>query len=403
MDGLRDLSPAPISPQWSDTVDDAESRIRRRSGSRLLRGAVAVAIVLALGAAVRVAFRPSTTSVSGLTDELVGPPTTVVSSGAEVDATAGGLAAGRVARRNGAVVVDPGRLDPELAGYRLLAARESEFIDIDLATGEATTHRTTGTLIGAFGRRLIMLDPATGVTVLPVADAGVDPDPVFTLGSDESSIVSAVVDETGVLQITTTDPSAQTPLSTMIRIDLASRSEVRAEVTAVAAMGLVEISGGGLFSLDEDGFRRLTDGSVELYGSSYLLVERCDDPQQCSRSWLERSTGVLITRPTPAFRSGYVLGRRGRVAVGTESDRTMFFDVRFARDVTIDDAFNGADGPSFVVEDLTDDDRFLAAVVGAAGNDIVIHDLDTQTDVRFELGRSSPFSRVLFVPKADQP
>lgn len=403
VDGLEDLPPVSDSPQWSDTVDDRERRVRRNPAGRLRRRAVAssILVVAAAAAITWMAVRSPTTPVFGLTDELAGPPTT----SAEDSSAAGdrpaitGLAAGREERTDGAVVVDPGRLDPALADYRLLAARDSEFIAIDLATGEATTHRTTGRLIGFFGDELIVFDPATGVMALPVADVEAEPEPIFAVSSDRPSVSSAVVDEDGILQLTTTDTSAETPLSIMTRIDLASGFEVSAEVPSFGSMGLVEVPGGGLFSLDEAGFRRLTEASVELYGSTYVLVEQCEDPQQCRRFWLQRSTGVRITRPTPAFRSGYVLGRGGRVAVGTGLDHTRFFDVRLARDVPIDDAFHETGGPWFVVEDLTDDDRFLVAVVGAAGNDILIHDLDDRTDTRFELGRSSPLSRVLFVPK----
>lgn len=64
----------------------------------------------------------------------------------------------------------------------------------------------------------------------------------------------------------------------------------------------------------------------------------------------------MVTAATPAFQSGYVLGRGGRVAVGTGLDHTRFFDVRLARDVSIDDAFRVTDGPWLVIEDLTGDE-----------------------------------------------
>lgn len=404
-DGLEGLSAAPISPLGSDTVQETETRIRRNPGRRSRwRVAAVLVAVMAVAGITWTTTRPPTRPISGLVDDAAGPATTALDETTDVAARVSTTvaASGSEESADRVTVVDPGRLDPALADYQLLASRNSELVAIDLATGEATSHRVSGRLIGSWAGRIVVIDPASGATALPTADLSAEPEQIFAVEPDGSLVVSAFVDDSGILHLTTTNPSAEPGRSVMTRLDLETGLQLSVEVPSMGAMGLVEVPGGGVFSLDEDGFRRLTDASVELYGSTYLVVERCDDPLQCRRFWVQRFPGVRVGRPLPAFRSGYALGRGGRVAVGVGPDQPGFFDVRMATEVPIADAYRDTDGPWFVIEDLTDDERFLGVVVGASGNDVLIHDLDDQTAVRFELGRSSPLSKVLFVPKADR-
>lgn len=388
---------------WLNTVDRTESRVRRNPRRPLgARGVVALAFVVVAVVVVAWMVARAPTGLTGPGDEPAGPPTTTVEGGngtVVVDTEGGGPAdAGDSAET--AVIADLGGLDPVLADHRLFASRSSELIEIALATGEATTHRSSGRLVGFHDDRLILVDPVAGVVAVPVDDPEDEPDTIFARESNGSEIASAVVDEDGVLHITLLDPDDPFR-STMIRMDLVTGREQRVDAPSPASMGLVEVPGGGLFELTADGFRPLTDASVRMFGLTYILVERCDDPEQCRRFWLQRSTGVRVTRPLPGLQVGYVLGRSGRVAVGIEPGRVGFFDVRLAAEISIEDPYRDAGNPWFVVEDLTEDDRFLAAVVGDVGSDVVIHDLDTRNEVRFELGRSSPLSKLLFVPGTD--
>lgn len=159
--------------------------------------------------------------------------------------------------------------------------------------------------------------------------------------------------------------------------------------------------GWGSFEVGPDGEAQLlTDGFVQAAGDDVALIQRCDDPEQCRPFWLQRSTGVRVTRPLPRLEFGYALGRSGRVAVGVDTGQAGFFDVRLAAEISIEGAYRNVGDSWFVVEDLSADDRFLAAVVGDVGSDVVIHDVDTRNEVRFELGRSSPLSKLLFVPRS---
>lgn len=404
LDESRSGRSAPTPSSWLSTVDETESRVRRNTGRpRSIRTilalgfAVLAAVVIALGVA-----RAPTTGLTGLADELAGPTTSSVGDGAADNSTgSGGIDA--VDGADAVAIADLGELDPALTDYRLFASRSSELIEIDLATGQIATHEVAGRLIGFFDDRLFLVDPAIGISAIPVGSPEEDPETIITMEPNGSEVASAVVDDDGVLYVTIVEPSGDSFGSSMIRLDLTTEQEQRIDVSSVAAMGLVEVPGGGLFELTEDGFRSLTDASVRFFGLSYVLAERCDDPEQCRRFWLQRSTGVRVTRPLPGLQVGYVLGRTGRVAVGVEPGHVGFFDVRLAAEISIEDHYRDVDEPWFVIEDVTEDDRFLAAVVGEVGSDVVVHDLDTRNEVRFELGRSSPLSKLLFVSRGGRP
>lgn len=389
---------APDDPDaWLEIIDRTESRVRRNT--RRPRGAKAWAGVVLLGAVVAfiswMVARAPTTNLTGLADQLAGPVTTTAEGGSETaaDGTTGAGGTGT------SVVAELGEFDPTLTDYRLFASRSSELIEIDLATEEVTTHPVGGRLVGFFDGRLLLVEPSEGIVAVPVDEPEAEPETIVTVEPGGAQVASAVVDEDGILNVTVLDPAVDPLASSMIRLDLITGEEQRVDVPAVASMGLVDVPGGGLFELTADGFRPLTDASVRFFGLSYVLAERCDDPAQCRRFWLQRSTGVRITRPLPRLQVGYALGRNGRVAVGVQPGQLGFFDVRLAADISIEDPYRDVDDRWFVVEDLTPDERFLAAVVGDVGSDIVIHDLDTRNEIRFELGRSSPLSKLLFVPR----
>ncbi len=382
---------------WLTATDPAESGTVRSPGVR--RGVKHPVAMVAAGLILAIVawnlFRPPTTEVEDLAGDLgVLTPTTFVST------TVAGRATSSTTTATGADTVDVGELDPALTRYHLFAHSPGQLLRIDLVDGSTSLHDAPGRLLGAFGRRLILLDRDGTVTALSLDDLDADPESLGEPAESGHDVVAASLTSDGVVHLTTGFFSSARPDLRMTRLDLASGSTQSVAVERYGSFGLIEVPGGGLFELAENGFRPLVDGSVRFHGERLIVVEECTTPDQCRRYWLDRSTGEEVDRPVPEQADGVLLGPGGRVAMvfGTSSPVLV--------DLETGDAFPNtvglSDDPGIAISRnaLTPDERFLAARNSAASRAIMIHDLERRVSWTIELEALPRISRVLFVPKA---
>lgn len=392
---------------WLTSATDADDSAVRVPGVR--RGVkhplLLVAAVSVLAFVTWNLFRAPTTEIEGLAGDLDAVmASTSPSPNAGVDETlpagepAGADASTSTTADADSTVVDVSGLDPALVDYHLFAQHSGRLLQVDLGTGDLTTIDVGGRLLGEFGDRLYLLD-ADALFSLAVDD--LDAEPVLEAFTMENGhgLIAASLTEDGLVHLTTGVFSAAEPDLTMIRLDLLTGSEQRAEVNQYGTFGLAEVAGAGLFELTTNGFRPLVDGSVRFYGERLIVVEECQAPGRCRRYWFDRQTGQEIDRPVPEGSTGWLLGPGGRIAVAFSPRGRIFIDTESGE--TIPNLIGADNEIAFSIpDDLTPDERFLAAVPASDSGNVQIHDLRSGEFWEIDLPRTFNLSKVLFVPKA---
>ncbi len=384
---------------WLTSATDADDRAVRVPGVR--RGVkhplLLVASSLVLAFIVWSLFRAPTTEVDGLAGNLdVVMSSTSTTSDAGADDRPDDDGSTTTATDPDPTNVDVSGLDPALTRYHLFAQHSGRVLRVDLGSGEIESHDVGGQLLGEFGNRLYLVD-SDAILSLPIEDDA-EWELVGMPIEEGHDLIATALTEDGLIHLTTGVFSASEPELTMIRIDLTTGSEQRAEVDQYGTFGLVEVAGAGLFEFTGDGFRPLADGSVRFYGERLIVIEECEAPGSCRSYWFDRDTGQEVDRPVPEGSSGWLLGPGGRIAVMYERRGRIFVDTDSGE--ALPDLV-GADGEiAFAIpDDLTPDERFLAAVPAIDSGNVEIHDLTSGVSWTLDLPRTFNLSKVLFVPK----
>ncbi len=391
------------------TESDTDGAVRNPGVQRGVKHPLLLlAIALILAFVIWNLFRAPTTEVDGVTDGLsLGAAATETTGGSagetdEADNDDGAAEASTTTTTEPEIeadVVDVADLDPGLTRYDLFAQHSGSLTRIDLAGGQLVNHRIAGRLIGEFGYRLYFLDTDNAISSLPVDDLDATPTPEPSPVESDDDVISVSITGDGAIHLTSGEFSSPQPDWVMSRVDLQSGSVQRAEVDRYGEFGLVEVPGAGLFELTGDGFQPLIDGSVRLAGERLIVIEVCDTPDRCTRSWLDRATGELVDRPVPDTQGGWLIGESGRIAVVYGGSGRQFVDTEtgeFLPDLI------GYDREGFLSsypDDLSPDQRFLAVVHRDSSGDVQIRDLTRGEVWTIDLPRSFGLTRVLFVPK----
>lgn len=389
---------------WLTSATDADDSAVRVPGVRRgVKHPLPVVVGAALLAIVTWSlFRAPTTRVQGLAGDLdaVMSSTPTGPAGADVTAPAedqaDDSASTTTATDPDPTTVDVSGLDPALTRYHLFAQHSGRLLRVDLGSGELSSHDVGGRLLGEFGYRLYLVD-SDAIFSLPVDDDA-EWELVAMPIEKGHDLIAAALTEDGLIHLTTGVLSSAEPDLVMIRIDLTTGSEQRAEMNQYGTFGLVEVAGAGLFELTGDGFRPLADGSVRFHGERLLVIEECEAPGRCRRYWFDRATGQELDRPVPEASSGWLLGPNGRIAVIYGPRGQVFLDTETGE--TLPNLVGATSDRGFSIPgDLTPDERFLAAVPASDSGDVQIHDLTRAVSWTLDLPRTFNLSRVLLVPK----
>ncbi len=388
---------------WLTSSESDDGAVRHPVAKRGVNQPWAVAAAgLILAAVAWNLFRAPTTEVEGLAGGLdavsQSPPTTAAASVG--NATGGGASLSTItADHPESAGVEVADLDPALRGYILYAQQGDRLLRIDLSSGEVDVREMRGHLLGAFERRLFVVNRDLGIDAWSLDDLDAEPVPVSAPAEPGHDLVAAMMTSGGVAHLTTAVfSSAADPELFMIRVDLLTGSEQRAPVSSFGSYGLVEVPGAGLFELSSQGFRPLVDGSVRFYGERLIIVEECDAPDRCRRYWFDRLTGQEIERPLLESSGGWLLGPGAAVAVTFGPGGRVFVDTETGE--TLPDLLGIESGREPTIpDDLTPDGRFLAAIDSTDSGDVQIHDLLHDVSWNVELNRRSRISKVVFVPE----
>ena len=396
---------------WLTSTDQSHDAAVRKPGVR--RGLTHPLPVLAVGVVLAFVvwnlFRAPTTEVNGLAGGLDAASSATRST--PTTAAGGAVADEAVAAddesTSGSTAIDPDQstvdvsdLDPVLTRYHLFAQHSGRLLRIDLADGRIDVYDVTGRMVGEFAGLLYLVDPRNAIVTLPVDDLDAEPSPNASPVPEGHSLAAVELTGDGLLHLMTGLFSAADPELTMIRIDLSTSSTQVAAVDQYGMFGLVEVPGAGLFEMTGDGFRPLTDGAVRFYGERLIVVEECRAPGDCRRYWLDRATGNEIDRPMPKASSGWLLGPSGRISITFNSGGRVFIDTEAGQ--ALPDLVGSENGRGLTFpEDLTPDERFLAAVPSNDSGNVQIYDLLREESWTIDLPRTFNLSKVLFVPKPD--
>jgi len=392
---------------WLTSTDQSHDAAVRAPGVR--RGLTHPLRLLAVGVVLAFVvwnlFRAPTTEVEGLAGDLDAATATTPTSASTADSGAADAAVDEGGSTSTTVdpdqsTVDVSDLDSALTRYHVFAQHSGRLLRVDLADGQVDVYDVTGRMVGDFAGLLYLVDPRNAIVTLPVDDLDAEPSPNASPVPEGHSLAAVELTGDGLLHLMTGLFSAADPEFTMIRIDLSTSSTQVAAVDQYGMFGLIEVPGAGLFEMTGDSFRSLTDGSVRFYGERLIVVEECRAPGDCRRYWLDRATGNEIDRPVPEESSGWLLGPSGRIAITFNPGGRVFIDTETGQ--TLPDLVGSENGRGLTSpEDLTPDERFLAAVPSNDSGNVQIYDLLRGESWTIDLPRTFNLSKVLFVPKTE--
>jgi hypothetical protein len=145
---------------------------------------------------------------------------------------------------------------------------------------------------------------------------------------------------------------------------------------------------GGFFVLDGDGYRKISDARPVAVSDDYVLVQSCNDPNDCDSQWLRRESLDPVDRALPEGDLSFAwLSPEGRVLTSYGLTDPVVFDVE--RGMPIDIGDFGLNLESMVT---SPDGRYLAFAAGG----LTIIDLDTSKTFEVD-GLGFGDSQLLFV------
>ena len=165
------------------------------------------------------------------------------------------------------------------------------------------------------------------------------------------------------------------------------------------APGLVQHPGGGLYRLEDGGYRRVAQGRVVALGERLAVVEQCDADLVCQTRWYDTETAAVVGFPAPPPPSdrGFVQligGDRWLIHFDWRDGSGELIDVGSGRPVrTLDD--EAIVGPFGVRTTISEDGRWL---IDRIDGRLTVVDLDDDSEHPIDLRPSSLADVALLIP-----